>query len=309
MKSFQLAATVIFGTTTMAMAQDNVKISFSGDLLVERLSEDGSDYEYFYGNGDVRFRWTTATDIKFGADLGIETYRTLSDDLSDDMSAHYAAGVVEGQFVKISIGMPRSVMSEYFYIPAISGSELLESSIGFVGYDIVRYVKLFTNEDEGDLYGARYDGKIGKIDVAASSLKYSGISGNIEEIVAQYDAGHWSVTLGTTLFDYDGIFINSTSIEVQGHAGKFAGGMLYEKWDDQSDLTRAFFSYDISEVLKLNGQILHYPEDGLSDSDVYSLDLAYYHRSGAFINAGVMTSDNLFKSTDKIFAFSLGYQF
>jgi hypothetical protein len=37
--------------------------------------------------------------------------------------------------------------------------------------------------------------------------------------------------------------------------------------------------------------------------------LAYNHRSGAFINVGVMTSDNLFKSTDKIFAFSLGYQF
>jgi hypothetical protein len=309
MKSFQLAATVIFATTTMAMSQEKVKISYSGVVSLEQVSDLNSSENYLYGNGDVSFRWSTATDLKFGADIGIETFHSLIDDLYYDTSAYYAAGVVEGQFGKISIGMPRSVMSEYFYIPAISGSELLGVFVDFSGSVVVRSVKLFTNEDEGDLYGARYDGKIGKIDVAASVFKFSGISGNIEEIVAQYDAGHWSVTLGTTLFDYDGIFINSTSIEVQGHAGKFAGGMLYEKWDDQSDLTRAFVSYDINEVLKLNGQILHYPEDGLSDSDVYSLDLAYNHRSGAFINVGVMTSDNLFKSTDKIFAFSLGYQF
>ena len=290
----------------MAMAQETVALSYSGLLSVEYYSEGGYDDRYFHANGDVSFRWSTATDFKFGADLGIETFRSLSDDLYYGTSAYYAAGVVEGQFGKISIGMPRSVMEEYFNIPTISGSELLGVFVDVSGSAAVRSVKLFTNEDEGDLYGARYDGKIGKIDVAASVFKFSGISGNIEEIVAQYDAGHWSVTLGATLFDYDGIFINSTSIEVEGHAGKFSGGMVYEKWDDQSDLTRAFVSYDINDILKLNSQILHYPEDGLSDSDVYSFDLAYNHRSGAFINAGVIANEGF---RDKGFTVSLGYKF
>ena len=314
MKSFQLAATVIFATTTMAMAQDNVKISFSGDLLVERLSEDGSDYDYFYGNGDVRFRWTTATDIKFGADLGIETYRTLSDDLSDDMIAHYAAGVVEGQFGKVSIGMPRSVMSNYFSIPAISGSKFLESSIGFVGYDIVRYVKLHWGEGEGDLYGARYDGRIGKIDVAASISKFSAASGNIAEVVSYYNAGLWSVTLGTAFFEQEGDSVENTSLEVQGHSGKISGGFLFSRFDEtllgdgvyEAFISRAFVSYDVNDELKLNTQVLNYQIGEELDERVYSFDFSYQHNTGALINAGI-TAEEAF--SDKIFSISFGYEF
>jgi hypothetical protein len=314
MKSFQLAATVIFATTTMAMAQDSVKISFSGDLLVERLSEDGSEYDYFYGNGDVRFRWTTATDIKFGADLGIETYRTLSDDLSDDMSAHYAAGVVEGQFGKVSIGMPRSVMSNYFSIPAISGSKFLESSIGFVGYDIVRYVKLHLGEGEGDLYGARYDGRIGKIDVAASISKFSYASGNIAEVVSYYNAGLWSVTLGTAFFEQEGDSVENTSLEVQGHSGKISGGFLFSRFDEtllgdgvyEAFISRAFVSYDVNDELKLNTQVLNYQIGEELDERVYSFDFSYQHNTGALINAGI-TAEEAF--SDKIFSISFGYEF
>lgn len=306
----------------MAMAQDNVKISFSGDLLVERLSEDGSDYEYFYGNGDVRFRWTTATDIKFGADLGIETYRTLSDDLSDDMSAHYAAGVVEGQFGKISIGMPRSVLSEYFIIPEVAGSELLDLDIGFVGSDLVRYFKLFLSDSDGEMYGARYDGMVGRFNVAASVFKLSDssgndTSGNIEELVAKYAADQWSVTLGAVRFEQGGVSANSTSLEVQGHSGKISGGLVFTKFSElflgggsgNDSLSRAFVSYDVGEEVKLNAQVLNFQSFGDPDVKIYSLDVSYKHKTGAFLNAGVMTSDNLFKSTDEIFAFSLGYRF
>ena len=322
MKSFQLAAAVIFATTTMAMAQEKVAISYSGRLSVEHYSEGGYDDRYYHANGDVSFRWSTVNDLKFGADIGIEIGGSLNEEDSYDMSAHYAAGVVEGQFGKISIGMPRTVMSEYFVVPEVAGSELLDLEIGFLGSDPVRYVKLLLSDSDGEMYGARYDGTIGQFNVAASVSHLSDssgndTSGNIEEIVAQYAADQWSVTLGAVRFEQGGISDNRTSLKVQGHSGKISGGLVLTYFgelflgggSDNDSLSRAFVSYDVGEEMKLNAQVLNYQSFGDSYVKIYSLDASYKLKTGAFINAGVMTSDNSYKSTAKIFNLSLGYKF
>ena len=322
MKSFQLAATVIFATTTMAMAQEKVKISYSGVVSLEQVSDLNSSENYLYGNGDVSFRWSTATDLKFGADIGIETFRSLSDDLYYDTSAYYAVGVVEGPFGKISIGMPRSVMSEYFIIPEVAGSEHLDLDIDFLSPDLVRFFKLLLSDSDGEMYGARYDGMVGRFNVAASVFKLSDssgndTSGNIEELVAKYAADQWSIALGAVQFEQGGVSANSTSLEVQGHSGKISGGLVFTEFgelffgggSDNDSSSRAFVSYDVGEEVKINAQVLNFQSFGDPDVKIYSLDVSYKHKTGAFLNAGVMTSDNLFKSTDKIFAFSLGYQF
>jgi hypothetical protein len=319
MKSFQLAAAVIFATTTMAMAQEKVRITYSGVVSVQHFADANYSENYLYGNGDVIFRWSTANDLKFGADIGIETYRSLNGGVSDELTAYYASGVFEGRFGKVSIGMPRSVMSEYFIIPEIAGSELLDLHIDFLRSDPVRYVKFLLSDSDGEMYGARYDGSIGRFNVAASvsQLSDSYGNGNIEEIVAQYAADQWSVTLGTVRFEQGGISANSTSLEVQGHSGKLSGGLVFTKLrelflgGDAEDgtISRAFASYDVSEAVKLNAQIVDYQIFGDSDVKIYSLDVSYRHKTGASLIAGVMTSDNLYKSTDEIFNLSLGYKF
>jgi hypothetical protein len=319
MKSFQLAAAVIFATTTMAMAQEKVRITYSGVVSVQHLADANYSEDDFYGNGDVSFRWSTINDLKFGADLGIETLGSLNEDVSYDLSLYYAAGAVEGQFGKISIGMPRSVMSEYFIVPAVAGSEILDLDIGFLGSDLVRYVKLLLSDSDGEMYGARYDRIIGRFNVAASvsQLSDSYGNGNIEEIVAQYAADQWSVTLGTVRFEQGGISANSTSLEVQGHSGKLSGGLVFTKFgelflgvsSDNDSSSRAFVSYDVGEEVKFNAQVLNYQIFGDSDVKIYSLDVSYRHKTGAFLNTGVMTSDNLYKSPVKIFNLSLGYKF
>ena len=322
MKPIHLAAAVLFATTPMAMAQEKVQITYSGIISVENLAEANLSVNSFYGNGDVSFRWSTANDLKFGADLGIETFHILDDEDGSDLSAYYAAGFVEGRFGKISIGMPRSVMSEYFIIPEIAGSELLDLDIDFLGSNLVRFVKLVLSDSDGEMYGARYDGIIGRFNVAASVSKLrdssgNDTSGNIEEIVAQYASDQWSVTLGTVRFEQGGSLAYSTNLEVQGHSGKLSGGLVFTKFgelflggsSDNDSSSRAFVSYDVGEEVKLNAQVLNYQIFGDSDVKIYSLDVSYRHKTGAFLNAGVMTSDNLYKSTVEIFNLSLGYKF
>ena len=319
MKPIRLAAAVFLATTTMAMAQEKVQISYSGIITLDHL--DGVNYggDYFYGNGDVSFRWSTVNDLKFGADVGIETFGFLNQDVSYDLSAYYAVGVVEGKFGKISIGMPRSVMSEYFVVPKVAGSELLDLDIGFLGSDLVRYVKLLLSDADGEMYGVRYDGIIGRFNVAASVSQLSdsygnGTAGNIEEIVAKYAADQWSVTLGTVRFEQGGISANSTSLEVQGHSGKISGGLVFTKLGelflgggaDDGSISRAFASYDVSEAVKLNAQIIDYQIFGNLDEMMYSFDVSYKHKTGAFVNAGVISGDT---GIDKIFNVSLGYKF
>ena len=306
MKSFHLAAAVLFASTPMAMAQEKVQISYSGVVSVEHLAVSNDSFDYFYGNGDVSFRWSTANDLKFGADIGIETFRFL-DDVSNHITSYYAAGVVEGRFGKVSIGMPRGIMDDYFTIPALGGSELFETEIsGLFGSNFVGLVKLYESGTE-ELYGARYDGKIGQIKVAASTFRLSESSVHIEEIAARYDAGQWSVSLGTVLLEDDGNSANSTSLEVQGHAGKFSGGMVYTKTDlmVSIDSIRGFVSYDLNEMIKLNTQVMHLT-DGALDSNLYSFDLEYNNKTGTFINAGVFTDESF---DDSIFDVSLGYKF
>jgi hypothetical protein len=319
MKSLLIASAVLLATTTLAIAQEKVQISYSGIITLDHL--DGVNYggDYFYGNGDVSFRWSTVNDLKFGADVGIETFGFLNQDVSYDLSAYYAVGVVEGKFGKISIGMPRSVMSEYFVVPKVAGSELLDLDIGFLGSDLVRYVKLLLSDADGEMYGVRYDGIIGRFNVAASVSQLSdsygnGTAGNIEEIVAKYAADQWSVTLGTVRFEQGGISANSTSLEVQGHSGKISGGFVFTKLGelflgggaDDGSISRAFASYDVSEAVKLNAQIIDYQIFGNLDEMMYSFDVSYKHKTGAFVNAGVISGDT---GIDKIFNVSLGYKF
>lgn len=310
MKSFQLATAVILATTTMAMAQDKVQISYSGVLSVEHLSGTNYREDYFHGNGDVSFRWSTASDLKFGADFGIETFGLFDNAGSfNDLSAYYASGIIEGKFGKFYIGMPRGIMDDYFSVPAMAGSELFDLEISFWGHDLFRYLRLLSDEVGENVFGLRYDGEIGQIRVAASVSNFSEDISNFGELVVRYDAGQWSVTLGTSLLEVDGSSVNSTSLEVQASAGKFTGGILYNKTDElvsYSNSARAFISYDVSDAVKINAQVLNYEFFADSDNVIYAFDLSYKHKTGAFVNAGVLTNDTL---VDKIFNVAVGYKF
>ena len=305
MKSFHLAAAVFLATTTMAIAQEKVQITYSGVVSVEHLADANGSGNYFYGNGDVSFRWPSVNDLKFGVDLGLENFSVL-DNVSVHLTSYYVAGIVEGRFGKVSIGMPRGIMDDYFTVPGMGGSESFNqySELGVIGSDLIGSFKLIWSGEE-EFYGARYDGKIGQIEVAASAFRLSGSAVHAEEIAARYDAGQWSVSLGTVLLDFEGISLSSTSLEVQGHAGKFSGGMVYTNSDLLNiDAIRGFVSYDVNEMIKLNTQVLHF-NTGSSDSKMYSFDLAYKHKTGAFITAGVIKN----ASDNNLYNVSLGYKF
>ena len=304
MKSFHLAAAVFLATTTMAIAQEKVQITYSGVVSVEHLADANGSGNYFYGNGDVSFRWPSVNDLKFGVDLGLENF-SVSENVSYHFTSYYVAGIVEGRFGKVSIGMPRGIMDDYFTVPGMGGSESFNqySLFGLFGGDLIGTFKLFGSGEE-EFYGARYDGKIGQIEVAASAFRLSGSAVHAEEIAARYDAGQWSVSLGTVLLGFEGISVSSSSLEVQGHAGKFSGGMVYTNSDLLNYTIRGFVSYDVNEMIKLNTQVLHF-NTGSSDYNIYSFDLAYKHKTGAFITAGVIKN----ASDNNLYNVSLGYKF
>jgi hypothetical protein len=200
-------------------------------------------------------------------------------------------------------------MDDYFSVPAMAGSELFDLEISFWGHDLFRYLRLLSDEVGENVFGLRYDGEIGQIRVAASVSNFSEDISNFGELVVRYDAGQWSVTLGTSLLEVDGSSVNSTSLEVQASAGKFTGGILYNKTDElvsYSNSARAFISYDVSDAVKINAQVLNYEFFADSDNVIYAFDLSYKHKTGAFVNAGVLTNDTL---VDKIFNVAVGYKF
>lgn len=315
MKSICLAAAAIVASSTIATAQEKVQISYSGVVSIESLSIDGaSGYDFnerFYaGNGDVAFRWSTANDLNYGVDVGFETFGFLNDVFSYDISAYYAAGVVEGGFGRVSIGMPRGVMSDYFEVPSFGGSKLFDTELVLFGSDFYRLFKLYFSDEDGDLYGARYDGKIGQVEVAASVSKFSDYSGSVEELVARYKPGLWTITLGTSFYDFQEASGNSVSLEIQRKVGKLSGGAVFNKSIDalifDMDSIRAFVSYDLNDSITLNTQVWHLQGDDGPDQNSYAFDVAYKHKSGAFINAGVITGDSF---SDKAFDVSVGYKF
>jgi len=306
MKRICLAAAVLLATTTMTMALEKVQITYSGVVSVEHLADANGSANCFYGNGDVSFRWSSVNDLKFGVDLGLEKFSGLDDESFIFGTAYYAAGVVEGRFGKVSIGMPRGIMDDYFTVPGMGGTEFFNqySELVVVGSDLIGSFDSIGSGTE-EFYGARYDGKIGQIEVAASAFRWSGSAVHAEEIAARYDAGQWSVSLGTVLLDFEGISLSSTSLEVQGHAGKFSGGMVYTNSDLLNiDAIRGFVSYDVNEMIKLNTQVLHF-DTGSSDNNFYSFDLSYKHKTGAFITAGVIKE----ASDNNLYNVSLGYKF
>ena len=308
-KTSELAAIRLFATTTIATAQEKIEIDYSGVLSFEHIGGSNLSEDYVFGEGDVNFRWPTATNLRFGLDLGLESFFLFEDHSNYGITAYYAAGVFEGQFGKASIGMPRGVMGDYFYSPALGGSELFDLEIEFLGTDLFRYLKLIADETDDDIFGVRYDGKIGKIEVATSFSKISDYASSIGEIVARYDAGQWSVTLGSTLFTQQGFSASSSSLEVQGQAGKLSGGMVFNTSDDElwgPASLRAFASYDLNDAIKINTQMMHYQLDGRSDSDIYSFDMSYKHKTGAFVNAGVIASETW---NDTVYDVSVGYKF
>jgi hypothetical protein len=313
MKSYLIAATAALTSSTMAIAQEKVQISYSGVLSVQHAYGTDLRVDYFHGNGDLSLRWSTVGDAKFGADFGIENFSTSNDDKDYVLTEYYASGVMEGRYGKVSLGMPRGVIEQYFYMPALGGSELLGREIAFMGSDLFRIFKTDASDNGGNLYSARYDGTIGQIDLATSFSRFSGstgdLYGNIKEIAARFDGGLWSIVLGTSIVDFEEFSANSTSIEVQGRAGKLLSGMLYNKSNEQvigPSSLRAFVAYDLSESVNLNSQILRYYTDGSSIDDIYSFDLSYKHRTGALFDAGLVTTKSW---GDKIFNVSLGYMF
>ena len=84
---------------------------------------------------------------------------------------------------------------------------------------------------------------------------------------------------------------------------------MYNKTDaiiSYSDSARAFISYDVSDAVKINAQVLNYQFVSGSDDAFYAFDLLYKHKTGAFVNAGVLTNETL---ADNIFNVSVGYKF
>lgn len=312
MKKVIVATSLLFATSPIAAAQEMAKITYSGTLSAERLS--GSTYaeNFFYGNGDINFRWKAGSDLNFGADIGIESYSVLRNDSSNyNATAYYASVVLEGSLGKVSIGMPRGVTSDYFSVPAIAGSELSNLELAFLGTDFFRFLKLEAAKEGIDVYGVRFDGEINRVNFATSLSKISNSSSNIIESVAQYNGGQWSFTLGTSAFDLDGASTNTISLEFQGNIGSLSGGVAYNRSDvlvSSVDITRAFAAYQVNDALKVNAQVMKIESIDIDNSNglVYSIDLSYVHNSGAFINAGMFTGDI---PDDEVFNVALGYKF
>jgi hypothetical protein len=311
MNTLHLATAVLFATTTLAMAQDKVAFTYSGTLSAESLSTNGTSLQLFYGDLYAGVRWPTASNIKMGFDLGLETLNEIGDSqVGGQLNAIYATAVVETQYGKFSIGSPRSVVGDYFSVPNFGGSEFFTLETAYLTGDLFTVIKL---ESDENIYGARYDGKIGQFSFGASINKPSDngsfLGGtNLDEIAGQYSVGNWSVSLGATQISASGYSEHSVNFEIQGRTGKVSGGVALSKSNIIGDVltTRAFASYDVTDQIKVNAQVLNIDVRDSTSQSVYGLDVSYTHVSGAFLQAGIITGTS---SENDAVDVTLGYKF
>ncbi len=311
MKLIAIALAGLFAATSMAAAQEKLQVTYSGFLGVERLSGAGISYDYFYGDVDVGLRFSLSDDTKVGADVGFETIRFIDSSFGPNaLTAKYAAAVLETRYGKLSIGMPRGVLDQYFAAPSFGGTELLglEFSSVSLGTDLFRLLSMEADLAGANIYGIRYDGAFGKIGIGASINRITAFDYNISQFVARYDGGNWTASLGTTVTDSTGFLVNATNLEVQGRRGKFSGGVLLSKanTDYVDTAVQAFASYDMTDQVKFTLQGLRVQYDAANSQDYWSVDMHYTHPSGALVQAGLVKADTF---NSNIVGLSVGYKF
>lgn len=296
-----LVAAIILACSA-ALAHNPNQLKTTELIKLESLSLNGMRQDFIYSTSDMELRFALTDTVTIGGDLGIDSVRLDK----QGGGTTFVTGMIATPYGKVSAGIPRLLMPQFFDVPAIGGSEVLDVVLGEISGDLVRFMTYFAATDT--LRGVRYDGSFGRLTLAAAVQELGTQDRMIHAVAAWYDLGDYSVTLGREDVDLGPSIATTTKLALRGQKGRITGGVVvghHERMGAWSNTVNGFVGYNITDTLLAEGQVFNVVTD--QDSFLaWGADLAYRHKSGLFLQAGVA---QLTQSADCVVHLSLGYKF
>jgi len=297
-----LGIALVFLACDAAFGQSKLTFNQSGVLKIETLKGNG-EQDFFYGQSDLAVRSGLGDGFAFGADLGLDSLHVKG----QNGGTAYPSAVIDSPYGKLSIGIPRLVMPDFFAPPALGGSEVLGLITGLASGDWLRFMTYV--EAAPTLRGLRYDVHVAKITAAAALQALGPNDRPIRSFAVTFDGGNYSMSLGRTVIDLGpSLTTTTTKIGLLGHYGPISGGVIasHQRLGDAwGNCLNGFVGYAFNDHLKIEAQVFHTMRAGGSDL-AWGADVIYRHHSGVFGQAGLA---QLTPQGERIVTLSVGYHF
>lgn len=301
MELILLVIALVFLACGAALGQSPLTFTQSGLFKIETLKGTGEQI-FVYGQSDVAVRSGLSDGFSLGVDLGLDSLHVEG----RHGGTAYPTGVIDSPYGKISIGIPRLVMPDFFAPPAFGGSEVLGLIAGLASGEWLRFLTYF--EAAPTLRGLRYDVHFGKF-TAAAALQALGTNDRpIRSFAAVFDAGDYSISLGRTVIDLGPSLTTTTKIGLLGHHGPISGGVIASHQvfgDAWSNSLNGFVGYAFNDHLTIEAQVFHSVMANGSDL-AWGADVIYRHHNGLFGQAGLA---QLTSQGERLVTVSVGYEF
>lgn len=248
-----------------------------------------------YGTADIGFNQTGGG---FGGFVGFDAF---SVDGTQEI-AGYAALSFSGDFGRIQLGVPRSVVSDYVDAPVLGGFRIYD--LTFLRISDSFLTSAYLIEDTDTPVGLRYDGSFGDLKLGSSYHKVE--DADILAIAANYQLGATKLS-GAIEYLRDGGF-DGTSYHLGAESafGPVTAGLQYSNAEDVSDasLLQLYATYSPMDRLDLTGAIWN-GDSASGNQTLYGISAEYGVTEDAYIQAGIADGEDI----STAYNLSLGIKF
>ena len=271
--------------------------SLTGNLEYERLDTGSTDINIALADVDLTYLHSSG----FGGFVGVDSF---SAGPSTSTETFYGALSYSGDFGRIQIGAPRTVIDDYVVTPEIGAVDFLEITLGQITGSILPLILFSSNETAT---GVRYDGSFG---AASVGLAYH----RVEDLDVVSAAVSYDFNQGKLMASVENLSSNSTSgsrfmIGGEYDFGQVTAGALFSSDNGITDAEaiKGYAVYSPTDRLDLTATVLHLSVSS-TDATMYGLGVNYDLNEQLYVEAGYLGGDTVFSSQD-MFTVGLGVNF
>jgi hypothetical protein len=273
-----------------------------GELSFDNLRVDGDSENLGYA--DVTFGGSFGAGSPFGFMLGVDA---ISFDSVDEVAFYGALTWSVGPGV-VSVGVPRFVVDDYITAPNPGGTEFTDVALAFLPLNGSLARNLYLLDDDVEVYGLRYDGSYGALEVGASAhrIDATGDDGMVYNIGGTYELGFVDVMGAVEVISIDSSTRGNTYLGISYEEAQFGAGALYTNVQTLGnvDAMQLWGSYEVLPDLTATA---NYQTLLGEDFDIIGLDVEYSPGGQFFVRGGAVTGDLL--GNDDLYSVGLGYRF
>lgn len=249
----------------------------------------------------------------FGFSLGIDGFSHHVTGFDTSEFALYPAVTYATQFGEFSAGAPRSVIDRG-YLPqfVFAGSNIADLEFNSVTGSVLATTYLFSDDMT---YGLRYDGSFGAtslgasyhhIDTGGSADIFSGAVRHEFDAISSFY--RFAVFAGLENVDSGASNRTNYMVGVEGGTEQLNAGLVYRREEvlADGDIITAFAEYS-RDKFSVTGSVLYFDFGAGTETTFYGASAEYRFYEHAYVDAGVLDSDN--PGSEPIYEFSVGWRF